>query len=254
LDIFFIGLFFIMVGLNVVHRYGTIAAPSINSSYNQLKEVFGELEGSSYLTNSLLVWTVWYIALFLLLYVPLFFINKNQKFINTNIIMANYKRDAASNRDALFGGASGGGGSKKKAPSSSRASSTSRSSAPSAPSSAVRPSPSSAARTPVQNNSSNVGIHSDNNSGINSTNADPKITPGPSTIFGGKIASRNKVVSILSGTAKIDKMAEAEENRLKAKQAMTRGIFSKPDPISAANFYKRAADAYKACGENRLER
>jgi hypothetical protein len=62
------------------------------------------------------------------------------------------------------------------------------------------------------------------------------------------------VVSILSGQAKIDKMAEAEDNRLKAKQAMTRGIFSKPDPISAANFYKRAADAYKACGENRLER
>lgn len=49
-------------------------------------------------------------------------------------------------------------------------------------------------------------------------------------------------------------MAEAEDHRLKAKKAMTRGIFSKPDPISAANFYKRAADAYRACGENRLER
>lgn len=49
-------------------------------------------------------------------------------------------------------------------------------------------------------------------------------------------------------------MAEAEDFRLKAKKAMTRGIFSKPDPISAANFYKRAADAYKQCGENRLER
>eukprot|EP00804_Cyclotella_cryptica_P003358 CCRYP_012846-RB/>CCRYP_012846-RB protein AED:0.15 eAED:0.15 QI:0/-1/0/1/-1/0/1/0/402 len=35
---------------------------------------------------------------------------------------------------------------------------------------------------------------------------------------------------------------------------MTRGIFSRPDPISAANYYKRAADAYKQCGENRLER
>lgn len=166
--------------------------------------------------------------------------------------MANYKRDAASNRDALFGGASGGGGgSKKKAPSS-RASSSSQSSAPSVPSSAARPSPSSATRTPVQNN--NIGIRSSNSSGVNTTNADPKITSGPSAIFGGKIASRNKVVSVLSGKAKIDKMAEAEENRLKAKQAMTRGIFSKPDPISAANFYKRAADAYKACGENRLER
>jgi len=49
-------------------------------------------------------------------------------------------------------------------------------------------------------------------------------------------------------------MAEAEDYRLKAKKAMTRGVFSKPDPISASNFYKRAADAYKQCGENRLER
>lgn len=50
------------------------------------------------------------------------------------------------------------------------------------------------------------------------------------------------------------KMKEAEEYRLKAKKAMTRGIFSSPDPIAAGNYYKRAADAYKACGENRLER
>ena len=35
---------------------------------------------------------------------------------------------------------------------------------------------------------------------------------------------------------------------------MTRGVFSRPDPISAGNYYKRAADAYKVCGENRLER
>ena len=35
---------------------------------------------------------------------------------------------------------------------------------------------------------------------------------------------------------------------------MTIGVFSKPDPISASNYYKRAADAYKQCGENRLER
>lgn len=49
-------------------------------------------------------------------------------------------------------------------------------------------------------------------------------------------------------------MAEAEDYRLKAQKAMTRGIFSRPDPISAGNYYKRAADAYKACGENRLER
>lgn len=49
-------------------------------------------------------------------------------------------------------------------------------------------------------------------------------------------------------------MAEAEDYRLKAKKAMTRGVFSRADPIAAGNYYKRAADAYKVCGENRLER
>ena len=49
-------------------------------------------------------------------------------------------------------------------------------------------------------------------------------------------------------------MAEAEDHRLRASKAMTRGVFSRPDPISAANYYRRAADAYKQCGEMRLEK
>jgi hypothetical protein len=49
-------------------------------------------------------------------------------------------------------------------------------------------------------------------------------------------------------------MAEAESYRLKASQSMTRGIFSRPDPISASNYYRRAADAYKMCGERTLEK
>jgi len=159
------------------------------------------------------------------------------------INMSHYKRDQASNRDALFGGAgssgSGGGGGRKARPSSTRSAASPTSAAAAAP----RPSP-----------RNNAGIRSTLGSTSNTPANDPQITPGPSAIFGGKIASRNRMVSILNGQAKIDKMAEAEDNRLKAKQAMTRGIFSKPDPISAANFYKRAADAYKACGENRLER
>jgi len=64
-----------------------------------------------------------------------------------------------------------------------------------------------------------------------------------------------KLTSMLSGQAKIDKMKEAEEYRQKAKKAMTRSVFSRPDPIMAGTFYKRAADCYQACGdENRLER
>ena len=156
--------------------------------------------------------------------------------------MSHYKRDQASNRDALFGGAgssSSGGEGRKARPSSTRSAASPTSAAAAAP----RPSP-----------RNNAGIRSTLGSTSNTPANDPQITTGPSSIFGGKIASRNRMVSILNGQAKIDKMAEAEDNRLKAKQAMTRGIFSKPDPISAANFYKRAADAYKACGENRLER
>jgi len=49
-------------------------------------------------------------------------------------------------------------------------------------------------------------------------------------------------------------MKEAEEYRDKAKKAMQRGMFSRPDPIIAGTYYRRAADLYKQCGENRLER
>lgn len=62
------------------------------------------------------------------------------------------------------------------------------------------------------------------------------------------------MMGILSGSAKVSKMAEAEDYRSKASKAMTRGVFTRPDPISAANYYKRAAESYKVCGEYRLEK
>jgi len=49
-------------------------------------------------------------------------------------------------------------------------------------------------------------------------------------------------------------MKEAEEYRKKAKKALQRTLMSSPDPIAGAMFYHRAAEAYKLCGENRLER
>lgn len=164
--------------------------------------------------------------------------------------MSHYKRDAASNRDALFGGSGGGGSSSSK-----------RGSAPrlrpqQTPSTAggggaSRPRPSAAAAAASQQPSL-VGLQS---APTPSSAADPTATPGPSSIFSsaGRSAARSNL-NVLTGDAKIAKMSEAEDYRLKAKKCMTRGIFSKPDPISAANYYKRAADAYKACGENRLER
>ncbi|KAL7489976.1 hypothetical protein ACHAW6_016178 [Cyclotella cf. meneghiniana] len=154
--------------------------------------------------------------------------------------MANYKRDVAANRDALFGDAMGKGTGKSGGPTS-RVSSRSTSSQPN-PKPAPRPT--AAAPRPISSTASSPDDH------ISS------FTPGPSKIFGGKISSSrpNNLLSILTGQAKIDKMAEAQDHRLRAQKAMTRGVFSRPDPISAANYYKRAADAYKQCGENRLER
>eukprot|EP00934_Nitzschia_sp_Nitz4_P002034 Nitzschia sp. Nitz4//scaffold4_size323378//144723//146150//NITZ4_000659-RA/size323378-processed-gene-0.283-mRNA-1//1//CDS//3329553396//2034//frame0 len=66
---------------------------------------------------------------------------------------------------------------------------------------------------------------------------------------------RSKPTQIgLTGEAKEVKMKEAEDYKEKAKKAMQKGLFSKPDPLAASTYYKRAADAYQQCGEARLER
>lgn len=66
--------------------------------------------------------------------------------------------------------------------------------------------------------------------------------------------SKKPLTRTLTGQAKIEKMKEAEEYRTKAKKALQRGLFASPDPIAGGMFYHRAAEAYKLCGENRLER
>lgn len=58
----------------------------------------------------------------------------------------------------------------------------------------------------------------------------------------------------LSGAAKAEKIKEAEDYRDKAKKAMQKGMFTRPDPLAASTYYKRAADAYQKCNEFRLER
>lgn len=58
----------------------------------------------------------------------------------------------------------------------------------------------------------------------------------------------------LTGAAKVEKMKEAETYGDKAKKALTKSLFSSPDPIAGAMFYHRAAECYKQCGEDRLER
>lgn len=129
-------------------------------------------------------------------------------------------RNNESNRDALFGsvGASKSGSKTKK--------------------SSTRPKSSSSSRpAPAE------------------TTSRPKASEGKSsTARGYNPKARPKIGSGLTGAAKVAKLKEAEEYRDKAVKAMERGVFSRPDPIAAGNYYRRAADAYGLCGENRLER
>ncbi len=135
--------------------------------------------------------------------------------------MSRYRRNAEANRDALFGPNPGTGSVKKKA-------------APAQPTLS-----SSDAKTPLSTQPTPVALTSGNSSHTR------QITGTRRT---------NHLTNQLQGDAKVEKMKEAEEYRAKAKKALQRTLFSSPDPIAGAMFYHRAAEAYKLCGENRLER
>uniref|UniRef100_A0A7S4EJ94 Gamma-soluble NSF attachment protein n=1 Tax=Pseudo-nitzschia australis TaxID=44445 RepID=A0A7S4EJ94_9STRA len=138
-----------------------------------------------------------------------------------------YKQNASANRDALFGGAGGSSGGGKKKKSSSRSKTTTK------PSS--KPSPKSSS----------------------TASKSPSAAAAPSTSKGYKYSKKSKkpTVSVgLSGDAKKAKLKEADDYRDKAKKAMQRGIFSRPDPLVASTYYKKAADGYQQCNEFRLER
>jgi hypothetical protein len=142
--------------------------------------------------------------------------------LNRKITMS-YKQGTSSNRDALFGSAGGDSASKKKKKASSKKTDT-------------------------------TGASS---SATSSTSNKPAVLVAPSKGYkyepktGGK--AKKKKPS-LSGEAKTLKMKEANEYRDKAKKTMQRGLFSTPDPLAASSFYKRAADYYELCGEEKLER
>jgi len=129
-----------------------------------------------------------------------------------------HKREVKSNRDALFGGVDKGKGEK---------SSSSR--------------------------KSNSGSFQPSSSASSATNTSrPSSSASDSRGYNREVKSR--VSSGLSGAAKISKLKEANDFRDKATKSMQRGMFTRPDPVMAGNYYKRAADAYGLCGENRLER
>lgn len=129
--------------------------------------------------------------------------------------MSYYKKNAGSNRDALFGGKSSSAGSQPRV-SAQRSSQTS------------------------QNKSTVTSTISSTTTATKNSNVVRK--------------PRISNIRTISPEEKAKKMKEAEEFRTKAKKAMESGIFSRPDPVIASTYYRRAAELYKICDENRLER
>jgi hypothetical protein len=130
--------------------------------------------------------------------------------------MSSYKKNAASNRDALFGGAS------TNAPKT-RATTTATSRS------------TTATTTTTTTNSTSKGYTS------NTTNT-------------ATLSSRKSSVPLLTGAARTAKLAEAQDYRNKANECMKSGFFKRPDPVAACTYFKRAADAYQQLQDWRLER
>jgi len=129
--------------------------------------------------------------------------------------MSGYKKNAANNRDALFGGVADAPKSKSKK----KSSSSSRADAP-APTIGTAPT-----------------------------------TTTTTTSKGYKSkAPKKSAVPSLSGAARDAKLKEAADYREKANKCMDKGFFKKPDPVAASTYFKRAADCYQQAGEIRLER
>jgi len=138
-----------------------------------------------------------------------------------------YKQNASANRDALFGSAASGSKKKKKASTSNKS-----------------------------NRDSLFGSAATNNDSKprkSSSSRPAAVTSSTGYQYGGS-KKKTPISTGLKGEAKIAKMKEAEEFTAKAKKCMQKGVFSNPDPLAASSYYKRAADAYKLCGEARLER
>ena len=130
-----------------------------------------------------------------------------------------HKRENEANRDALFGGV-------EKKTSGSR----------------TRPGAGTTSKTKPSSPPSTVAPPSGSNNDVSNLSR------------GYSRDSKPKASSTLTGSAKMAKLKEAENFRDQGTKLMQRGLFTRPDPVMAANYYKRAADAYGLCGENRLER
>ncbi|GKY92145.1 hypothetical protein MPSEU_000185800 [Mayamaea pseudoterrestris] len=67
-------------------------------------------------------------------------------------------------------------------------------------------------------------------------------------------AKSKKARPALSGEAAATKLKEAADYKTKANKAMESSFFSKPDPVAASTYYKRAADCYAQAGDYKMER
>lgn len=126
-----------------------------------------------------------------------------------------YKKNAANNRDALFGGIADAGpkGRSKKSSGTGRA--------PAAAAAAPAPAPAATSK----------GYQS-----------------------GAAAKKKRGAVPSLSGEAREAKLKEAADYRAKANKCMEKGFLKKPDPVAASTYFKRAADCYQQAGEIQLER
>lgn len=123
-----------------------------------------------------------------------------------------HKKEAAANRNALFGDAAGGGSSK--------------------------PSSRPTASTPTSSTSASSSRPTTTNSNLGYKGGKTKIGVG----------------SVLSPEAKAVKLKEAEDYKQKANAAMQKSFFARPDPVAASTYYKRAAECYQQVGDVRMER
>ena len=137
-----------------------------------------------------------------------------------------YKRNASSNRDALFGSAGNNNGKKSG------------------------------------NNAANRDALFGNSAKKSSSTAfsaptirTSTVTTTTTTTLGTTTKKKLSRKPALQGEARAAKLQQAQDFRDKANKCMQNSFFSRPDPVAASTYYKRAADAYQqAGGEERMER
>ena len=103
-------------------------------------------------------------------------------------------------------------------------------------------------------NKNNKPLSSSNNSRPPATSRlkapSPAAVPASSKGYAGR--KEKTMANNLSGEAKAAKLQHVQDFRDNANKCMRKSYLSKPDPVAASTYFKRAADAYQQCGEDRV--